>query len=477
MVSCRPCAATAHDDSAIPSIESSRVRDPPWPPRHDTDAMCARDAARDERREDAARAARRRVTPHGRDAITAVWLESRDAALAASDARRRRVINATGVSSTPISAARRARSAARARQHRAPATRISSTIWTRRARPSARARRAAAVRADRRRGRRRRQQHRGAALLALRSRRPRSHRLARRAGRNRRRFPRAGRPRAVGRDAARSRHDNRTRRRDYAAAIGDRTGSSFACTRRISASKASPSGRTARLVGAGPPLQRPLVEDLGSGWLGRANRSPTSRRCDQLAAAPIWSVFSGDKLPAGPSVRRRRPARLRRAAPRQDSSLMRALRADKSDPLCGARAKRRSVRRSVTYDRRRSDAVWLRMLPLRVAAAYRTRRRRRVDARRLPRAQLLPVRIRRCDGTRRSAAAAPRIALPTQLCSPFRSRTESAAPASPRRADALDLPIDRTHSRRAVVLDLRTRTRRMMTRRIVAASIAARSAL
>jgi L-seryl-tRNA(Ser) seleniumtransferase len=100
---------------------------------------------------------------------------------------------------------------------------------------------------------------------------------------------------------------NRTRVSDYAAAIGNRT----AAILRVHPSNFHIEGFTER-----PPLRElaalaarfgiPLIEDLGSGWLGLIDDLPgTSREPsvrDSLAAGVSLAVFSGDKLMGGPQA-------------------------------------------------------------------------------------------------------------------------------------------------------------------------------
>ena len=129
---------------------------------------------------------------------------------------------------------------------------------------------------------------------------------------------------------------NRTRAADYAAAISDRT----ALILRVHPSNFTIQGFTERpsleeLVAVGGKFSVPVVEDLGSGWLGWPDRSvlPEALRnepivSESVAAGASAICFSGDKLLGGPQagiiagtkdtidVVRRHP-------------LMRALRADK----------------------------------------------------------------------------------------------------------------------------------------------------
>jgi len=126
---------------------------------------------------------------------------------------------------------------------------------------------------------------------------------------------------------------NRTRPSDYAAAIGERT----ALILRVHPSNFHVSGFTERaglaeLAGLSRRFGVALVEDLGSGWLGVADRpvaladEPSVRA--SLEAGADLVIFSGDKLLGGPQagvvVGRRDLVDRLRAHP-----LMRALRVDK----------------------------------------------------------------------------------------------------------------------------------------------------
>jgi len=128
---------------------------------------------------------------------------------------------------------------------------------------------------------------------------------------------------------------NRTRVADYAAAISDRT----AVLLRVHPSNFRIEGFTER-----PPIEElaalarqfslPLVEDLGSGWLGLADETPVDCLSEEpsvsasLGAGADLVTFSGDKLLGGPQAgiiagRRDLIDRVRR------HPLMRAVRADK----------------------------------------------------------------------------------------------------------------------------------------------------
>ncbi len=127
---------------------------------------------------------------------------------------------------------------------------------------------------------------------------------------------------------------NRTRAADYAAAISDRT----ALILRVHPSNFRIEGFTERprledLVALGRRFNIPVVEDLGSGYLGDAFRAATVL-CDEpdvrktIAAGADLVLFSGDKLLGGPQAgiiagAERFLARVR------THPLMRALRVDK----------------------------------------------------------------------------------------------------------------------------------------------------
>jgi L-seryl-tRNA(Ser) seleniumtransferase len=127
---------------------------------------------------------------------------------------------------------------------------------------------------------------------------------------------------------------NRTRAADYAAAIADRT----AAILRVHPSNFRIEGFTERpsleeLTALGRRLGIPVLEDLGSGWLGGAFDAPAALRdepsvASSLAAGVDLVAFSGDKLLGGPQcgivVGRRALVDQIRVHP-----LMRALRVDK----------------------------------------------------------------------------------------------------------------------------------------------------
>lgn len=101
---------------------------------------------------------------------------------------------------------------------------------------------------------------------------------------------------------------NRTRASDYAAAIGDRT----AAILRVHPSNFRMDGFTERpplreLVALARSFAIPLVEDLGSGWLGNVDAA-TSALADEpgirdsLSEGADLVLFSGDKLLGGPQA-------------------------------------------------------------------------------------------------------------------------------------------------------------------------------
>jgi L-seryl-tRNA(Ser) seleniumtransferase len=100
---------------------------------------------------------------------------------------------------------------------------------------------------------------------------------------------------------------NRTRSADYAAAIGDRT----AAILRVHPSNFRIEGFTARpelaeLVAVAHRFEIPVIEDIGSGWVGElpppaALRDEPAPR-SSLAAGVDAVLFSGDKLLGGPQA-------------------------------------------------------------------------------------------------------------------------------------------------------------------------------
>ena len=100
---------------------------------------------------------------------------------------------------------------------------------------------------------------------------------------------------------------NRTRVADYAAAISDRTGALL----RVHPSNFHIEGFTERpdlhdLAALARRFDLPLIEDLGSGWLGLLDSLPGTVRepsvRDSIAAGANLVVFSGDKLLGGPQA-------------------------------------------------------------------------------------------------------------------------------------------------------------------------------
>jgi L-seryl-tRNA(Ser) seleniumtransferase len=125
---------------------------------------------------------------------------------------------------------------------------------------------------------------------------------------------------------------NRTRPGDYAAAIGDQT----ALLLRVHPSNFTIEGFTERprieeLVAVGRRFNIPVVEDLGSGWLGAPELD--TLRHEPSAAATLSSgvdlvMFSGDKLLGGPQAGIIAGTRAL-LDPIRRHPLMRALRVDK----------------------------------------------------------------------------------------------------------------------------------------------------
>ncbi len=126
---------------------------------------------------------------------------------------------------------------------------------------------------------------------------------------------------------------NRTRTADYAAAIGDRT----AAILRVHPSNFRIEGFTARpdlsdLVALAHRFNVPMIEDVGSGWIGELppppalRDEPAPRR--SIAAGVDVVLFSGDKLLGGPQA-----GIIAGRAPLVDTvrrhPLMRAVRVDK----------------------------------------------------------------------------------------------------------------------------------------------------
>jgi L-seryl-tRNA(Ser) seleniumtransferase len=243
---------------------------------------------------------------------------------------------------------------------------------------------------------------------------------------------------------------NRTRTTDYAAAISDRT----ALVLRVHPSNFRVEGFTERpgldeLAKLARSLRIPLVEDLGSGWLGDVAHPPASLADEpsvraSLAAGADLVTFSGDKLLGGPQAgivlgRRELVDRLRR------HPLMRALRADK-----------------LTYGVLEATlAMWLqesarprvpvyRMLTMTVEVI--NARARRV-AKALETSRGLTCRI--IDGqSTTGGGSAPGSALPTRLLAIQRERLSAAALEA--RLRAADPAVIARIENDVVVLDLRT---------------------
>ena len=244
---------------------------------------------------------------------------------------------------------------------------------------------------------------------------------------------------------------NRTRAADYAAAISDRT----ALILRVHPSNFTIRGFTERpslddLVAIGRKFNVPVVEDLGSGWLGwpeRADLPGTLRDepivSESLAAGASAVCFSGDKLLGGPQagiiagdretidVIRRHP-------------LMRALRVDKlTYAALEATLEEHAIGRGV-------DAVpVLRMLRLDAASVG-------------TRAEALG-RTLRGDGWRTAVVdgvstigggSAPGSEIPTRLL--VLERDDASADEIETRLRALDPPVIARIQDDRVVLDLRT---------------------
>ena len=126
---------------------------------------------------------------------------------------------------------------------------------------------------------------------------------------------------------------NRTRAADYAAAIGERTGAIL----RVHPSNFRIEGFTERpalpeLAAVARRFEIPLIEDLGSGWLGElpppaALKDEPAPRASIAAGADVV-LFSGDKLLGGPQAGIAAGNESAIAAIRRHP-LMRALRVDK----------------------------------------------------------------------------------------------------------------------------------------------------
>ena len=369
----------------------------------------------------------------------------------------RPVINATGVivhtnlGRAPLAAP----AIERVADARRAATATSSTTWRPgRAARARRPRRSAAVPPHRRRSGGRRQQQRGgdAAGAGGARARARGDRVARRAGRDRRRLPRARRDGAVGRDAARGRHDEP----DATARLraGDRRphrGSSCASTRPTSASRGSPSARRS------PSSWRwrtgssmPVIEDLGSGLAAvgsaplRHCRRP-NRRVRQVLEAGADVVLLQRRQAARRTAggHHRGPAPLDRSDP-SPSADARAARGQAH--VRGARGDARRARDGPCGRRRSRCCGWRRSMRTRSDG-----RAERMAAALRSRGYSAEV----VDGMSTvGGGSAPGAGLPTRLLAISRDGlTADALEASLRR---LDPPVIARIERDRVVLDLRT---------------------
>ena len=243
---------------------------------------------------------------------------------------------------------------------------------------------------------------------------------------------------------------NRTRTNDYAAAIGDRT----AALLRVHPSNFTIEGFTERpaaadLAALAHRFHLPIVEDLGSGWLGGTIDTPAVLREEpsvsaSLAAGIDLVAFSGDKLIGGPQagivVGRRALIDRVRTHP-----LMRAVRADK-----------------LTYAALEATlALWMRPADRGRIPVYRmlTLRVEEIDAR----AHAVGARLTHVPGLRWrvidgvstiGGGSAPGSALPTRLLAlAMEGVSASALEARLRRATP---PIVARVQDDEVVLDLRT---------------------
>ncbi len=242
---------------------------------------------------------------------------------------------------------------------------------------------------------------------------------------------------------------NRTRTSDYAAAISDRT----ALLLRVHPSNFRIEGFTERpslrdLAALARQFSIPLVEDLGSGWLGLADapaalRDEPSVRASLDAGADLVT-FSGDKLLGGPQAgivvgRRALVDRIR------THPLMRALRADK---LTYAALEATLALWAQTPSRERVPIY--RMLTMSVEEID---HRARVIADRLER--IAGLRLRIIDGcSTTGGGSAPESQLPTRLLA-VTVDGRSAADLE-RQLRAGHPPIVARIQDDAVVLDLRT---------------------
>ncbi|MEX1128631.1 MAG: L-seryl-tRNA(Sec) selenium transferase [Vicinamibacterales bacterium] len=239
---------------------------------------------------------------------------------------------------------------------------------------------------------------------------------------------------------------NRTRAADYAAAIGDRT----AVILRVHPSNFRIEGFTERptvreLAALGKRFQIPVVDDLGSGWLGGdapAVRDEPSIQTTLADGADVV-LFSGDKLLGGPQAgviagRRELIEKIRR------HPLMRALRVDKM-----TYAALEATLQSYAAGRQHDEVPVARMI---AATADEIGRRAEALAAELTGTSLTATVI---DGfSTIGGGSAPGATLPTRLLQ-LRHPTLSAN-ALEQKLRTLDPPIVARIENDAVVLDLRT---------------------
>jgi L-seryl-tRNA(Ser) seleniumtransferase len=239
---------------------------------------------------------------------------------------------------------------------------------------------------------------------------------------------------------------NRTRAADYAAAISDRT----AVILRVHPSNFRIEGFTERptvreLAALGKRFQIPVVDDLGSGWLGGdapAVRDEPSIQTTLADGADVV-LFSGDKLLGGPQAgviagRRELIEKIRR------HPLMRALRVDKM-----TYAALEATLQSYAAGRQHEDVPVARMI---AATVDEIGRRAEALAAGLT---ATPLTARVIDGfSTIGGGSAPGATLPTRLLE-LRHPTLSAN-ALEQKLRSLDPPVIARIENDAVVLDLRT---------------------
>ena len=177
----------------------------------------------------------------------------------------------------------------------------------------------------------RREQLRGGGAPGARDARPRQggHRLARRADRDRRRVPHPGHHAPRGRGAARGRHDQPHAPEGLCRGHrARRPGCSSRCTRRTTASSASPRPcRSAELVELGRAHGVPVMEDLGSGLPRGSDALRLSARADRARGRGGRRgprVLLRRQAPGRPAGGDRRGARRPGRAPRQEPAQPRA---------------------------------------------------------------------------------------------------------------------------------------------------------